>query len=63
MMTDYNTSLDLVAKPVNQFHTHRAAYRAPDYKEAHARQGSSTPISRRSCHAEGACSKFCFDIP
>ncbi len=43
-MTDYNTSLDLVAKLVKQFHTNRAAYHAPNYKEAHARQDLIDPL-------------------
>jgi type I restriction-modification system DNA methylase subunit len=43
-MTDYNTSLDLIAKLVKQFHTNLAAYRAPAYKEAHARQDLIDPL-------------------
>ncbi len=43
-MTDYNTSLDLIARLVKQFHTNRAAYHAPNYKEAHARQDLIDPL-------------------
>ena len=43
-MTDYNTSLDLVARLVKQFHTNRAAYHAPEYKEADARQELIDPL-------------------
>ena len=43
-MTDYNSSLDLVARLVKQFHTNRAAYHAPEYKEADARQELIDPL-------------------
>jgi hypothetical protein len=43
-MTDYATSLDLVAGLVQQFRTNRAAYHAPEYKEAHARQDLIDPL-------------------
>ena len=43
-MTDYNTSLDLVARLVKQFYTNRAAYHAPEYKEADARQELIDPL-------------------
>jgi len=35
-MTDYNTSLDLVARLVKQFRTNLAVLSCPGYKEAHA---------------------------
>ncbi len=43
-MTDYNTSLDMIAQKVKQFRTNRAAYRAPEYKEADARQELIDPL-------------------
>jgi len=43
-MTDYTTSLDLVARLVRQFRTNLAAYHAPDYKEALARQDLIDPL-------------------
>jgi len=43
-MTDYHTSLDLVAKLVKQFRTNLAAYHASGYKEAHARQELIDPL-------------------
>jgi SAM-dependent methyltransferase len=43
-MTDYNSSLDLIARLVKQFHTNRAAYHAPEYKEADARQELIDPL-------------------
>jgi len=43
-MTDYNASLDLVARLVKQFRTNRAAYHAPEYKEADARQELIDPL-------------------
>ncbi len=43
-MTDLASSLDLIARLVKQFHTNRAAYHAPDYKEAHARQELIDPL-------------------
>ena len=47
-MTDYNTSLDLIAKLVKQFHTNRAAYHAPEYKEADVCTGDALGIERSS---------------
>ena len=43
-MMDYNTSLDMIAQKVKQFHTNRAAYHAPEYKEADARQELIDPF-------------------
>jgi len=43
-MTDLASSLDLIARLVQQFHTNRAAYHAPEYKEAHARQELIAPL-------------------
>jgi hypothetical protein len=43
-MTDYDSSLDLVARLVKQFRTNLAAYHAPDYKEALARQDLIDPL-------------------
>jgi hypothetical protein len=43
-MADYNASFDLVARLVKQFHTNRAAYHAPEYKEADARQELIDPL-------------------
>jgi len=42
-MTDYSTSLDLIARLVKQFRTNLAAYHAPEYKEADARQELIAP--------------------
>ena len=43
-MTDFASSLDLIARLVKQFRTNRAAYHAPEYKEAHARQELIDPL-------------------
>jgi hypothetical protein len=43
-MTDYNASLDQIAVLVKQFRTNLAAYHAPGYKEAHARQDLIDPL-------------------
>ena len=36
--------MKILANLVTQFHTNRAAYHAPEYKEAHARQDLIDPL-------------------
>ena len=43
-MTDFAPSLDLIARLVKQFRTNLAAYHAPEYKEADARQELIDPL-------------------
>jgi hypothetical protein len=43
-VADFSSSLDLIARLVKQFQTNLTAYRAPNYKEAHARQELINPL-------------------
>jgi hypothetical protein len=44
MAKTFDQSLDDIARLVKHYQTHRAAFHAPGYKEAHARQNLIDPL-------------------